>query len=84
MTEPIPIRAIRHQVTRPGEVIVTEVVEFATPAPAPTEGRELPRGGAVEKCGCGLCESPLHLTASAPARRALPPPPARPWWRWRR
>lgn len=84
MTDPVPVRAVeRQRITRPGEVIETErVVEFATPTPASVEGLALPRGG-DRRCGCGLCESPLHLTRSGPALQALPPAPARRrWWPW--
>lgn len=83
MSEPVPVRAVvRQRVTRPHEVIETEqVVEFATPTPAPTLGRELPRAEPAPRCDCALCERGWHLDGCGPARKALPAaPPRRRWW----
>ena len=77
--DPVPVRIAR-RITRPHEVI-EEVVEFATPTPAPSEERVLPRGD-DRRCDCALCESGLRLTHSGPARQAVAPAPApRRWWR---
>lgn len=84
MSELVPVRAVeRQRITRPdGEVVETErVVEFARVDEESTRAA-LP-SPEPPPCDCGLCESALHLTRSAPARRALPPAPARcGWWRW--
>lgn len=84
MTDPVPVRSVvRRRVTRPHEVIETEqVVEFATPTPAPQPGRELPRGGYDPARDSPLAGTGMELDGCAPARQALPPAPVpAPWWR---
>lgn len=90
MTDLVPVRSVvRRRVTRPHEVIETEqVVEFATPTPAPTQGRELPRGGYDPARDSPMAGTGMELDGWADARKALPPtspPTAQPWWRrwWR-
>lgn len=93
MTDPVPARVTDHLVVRRGDEVIeaTRVVEYARPLPPDRAERAAlpsgePRGYDPER-DSPVADTALHLTATGPARRALPPAPLAPparrrWWLW--